>query len=1152
MNRIKKAFGAMLLATLIQAGEVGLVPIVEQEHTRTLVRDAFVDINATMLVKNMDISEIKSLSVTSPTSHGTAYYNPDNYTIRYQADKSYIGKDTISFTVTTKENLSADGIIGITVAVPSSELDASSENVYKPTMAVSQLGRLADATVKIYELNEGAVWGDGSEVLKWTEVTSPEAPSLADIGVFDAHCAHLDSSKYYVYESIKGMDWDRDDDGVKDASATPNLGTFHLIIKGNWCSQGQDVKLFITPSSELQIRKMLGKPITEDNLHETAAEVGAKDQNGDGEIDGKDMSLQDPVANKANEYGDASVDGEAMEALIDEIHNGDADTDEDGITDSNEAKLGCNTTKKDTDGDGIEDGDELQIDTDGDGKFNCNDNDDDGDTVLTKDELSEGDTDGDGKENYLDNDDDNDGDLTGSAGDPVGLDRDHDGLPDYLEILSLENKFQLISRDFVFTDPANGVHDIWVAPRFGLGRLIYGMIKIPDSTEPEDAVEFNSKEYKVVKDGDEAVTHAIVDENGDNNPADLVQGGVASSVAKKGDTVFVTSYRGIHAYDVADPLAISFVGETNVLNDLRELIAKEKADGIYNTTGYRLGAFGANFRVFHVEYDEVMDKLFVSTSRGVLQYTTDLALEKIFGQRIPFISSARAYKDKTSLNPNALYGLNRNGWLVKLNMRRDEERWREKNIWTLPHYRFGGWGFDVEITANGENAIIANYRYLTKIDLTIPATSSKMRENPRQYKKSVSEIDGCNRIVGVTIDPEDPDGSVYVSCGNGAIRHTAIPAEPVNEAGQHINRIRAMDLIVNDDQTKAYVVTGREGSYRSRLRGYDIDIDGEFYMDGGYDELVPGAFVADGWFKDKNKNYQSRRGDLISNQPEPPSRERLIRPGSIVFDPANQAIAYATSYRNIYEINLETGVAVKIAEDGDEDRAILDSVTGLERGPLNKNTIKMAIASQATDGGNLIFGRRVYSLGTSIAKGAPIYSTKVQDWEAELGNRYIYHTLVRRNTYAWGMDWFDDNVFIALGYKGVAKAVNADVTQDDHALVDAKTPREMGSRGRFISDIQIDPDDAPKTLTSNGFVESGLFLITKSRRIEQCSGSQGMYIVPAAGDGLAKTHVACGNKIVTVDHAIRDGREIFPNLWYPAGYTYAKELLLDYIDQPYR
>jgi MYXO-CTERM domain-containing protein len=127
----------------------------------------------------------------------------------------------------------------------------------------------------------------------------------------------------------------------------------------------------------------------------------------------------------------------------------DRDTDNDGLTDLAETRIGTNPNNPDTDGDGIKDGIEVGSnsakpnDTDGDGKIDALDTDDDGDGVLTKDELGAGgaataqDTDGDGKKDYLDTDDDGDGVLTkdelGAGGAAMAQDSDMDGKKDYLD-----------------------------------------------------------------------------------------------------------------------------------------------------------------------------------------------------------------------------------------------------------------------------------------------------------------------------------------------------------------------------------------------------------------------------------------------------------------------------------------------------------------------------------------------------------------------------------------------------------------------------------------------------------------------------------------------------------------------------------------------
>lgn len=155
-------------------------------------------------------------------------------------------------------------------------------------------------------------------------------------------------------------------------------------------------------------------------------------------------------------------DGNSSEPF--EVTTDSDDSDQDGLTNEQEDKIGTLSNSKDSDGDGIDDKsevgnpddptdsdhdglidaldpdddndgiltkNELNEDTDGDFTLNYLDDDDDGDGVPTKDELNE-DTDGDGVVNYLDNNDDDDSLLT-SEELPVSNDLDKDGVPDYLD-----------------------------------------------------------------------------------------------------------------------------------------------------------------------------------------------------------------------------------------------------------------------------------------------------------------------------------------------------------------------------------------------------------------------------------------------------------------------------------------------------------------------------------------------------------------------------------------------------------------------------------------------------------------------------------------------------------------------------------------------
>ncbi|MEZ5480057.1 MAG: IPTL-CTERM sorting domain-containing protein [Thiolinea sp.] len=129
------------------------------------------------------------------------------------------------------------------------------------------------------------------------------------------------------------------------------------------------------------------------------------------------------------------------------------DSDNDGLSDEEEGKIGTDPNNPDTDGDGIDDGTEvgsdkvLPLDTDKDGTIDALDTDDDNDGILTRYENYNGgtpaddDTDKDGVPDYLDIDDDGDGKPTASEmpdldknGNPSdALDADKNGVPDYLE-----------------------------------------------------------------------------------------------------------------------------------------------------------------------------------------------------------------------------------------------------------------------------------------------------------------------------------------------------------------------------------------------------------------------------------------------------------------------------------------------------------------------------------------------------------------------------------------------------------------------------------------------------------------------------------------------------------------------------------------------
>lgn len=173
----------------------------------------------------------------------------------------------------------------------------------------------------------------------------------------------------------------------------------------------------------------------------------SKDSDGDGVLDNVD-----PFPLDKGEWSDFDKDEIGDNADLDDDNDGvsdseevklgsnpkDTDSDDDGILDGEELKLGSSLTNKDTDGDGLDDLKESQMgtdllkqDTDGDGVSDSKD-------LFPLDPLNNADTDGDGIGDGTDTDDDNDGLLDTEEAKYGTLttkaDTDGDGLSDLKEI----------------------------------------------------------------------------------------------------------------------------------------------------------------------------------------------------------------------------------------------------------------------------------------------------------------------------------------------------------------------------------------------------------------------------------------------------------------------------------------------------------------------------------------------------------------------------------------------------------------------------------------------------------------------------------------------------------------------------------------------
>ncbi len=132
-----------------------------------------------------------------------------------------------------------------------------------PTPQTSQkaqatLGPLGGATVKVYHLLD-----NGTKVLIHTTTTSKGA-TLDKIGYFNSYQNELNPNDWYVYEVSGGMDYDSNDDGIKDDNASPNYGTLCLIAKGDEVQGLDEIK--VTPISDMvcsAVKSQFGNP---DNL----------------------------------------------------------------------------------------------------------------------------------------------------------------------------------------------------------------------------------------------------------------------------------------------------------------------------------------------------------------------------------------------------------------------------------------------------------------------------------------------------------------------------------------------------------------------------------------------------------------------------------------------------------------------------------------------------------------------------------------------------------------------------------------------------------------------------------------------------------------------------------------------------------------------
>jgi len=337
---------------------------------------------------------------------------------------------------------------------------------------------------------------------------------------------------------INALDTDDDDDGIE--TITENLiGTNPLIPD----SDGDGI------SDAQEVGELHNRPIDSDSdgtIDALDAE-DSLDHDGDGLSNMLEAQLNTNPA-KADTDGDGIDDAKEvgpnillpldkdLDGIIDALDIvDDSDTDNDGLTDAQEKKLGSDPKEADTDNDGINDREEIgkniddPLDSDADGILNILDKDDDNDNLSTRYEMRIGtnplsddsdkdslkdnieakspnsdvlqDTDSDELINPVDTDDDNDNIPTlielSIGTDPLKADSDNDGVPDNLEVG--ENVESPIDTD------GNGIIDA-IQPSNEISAVekpeirADNTIDIATSVKPDKTVELKTQDMGILGD----------------------------------------------------------------------------------------------------------------------------------------------------------------------------------------------------------------------------------------------------------------------------------------------------------------------------------------------------------------------------------------------------------------------------------------------------------------------------------------------------------------------------------------------------------------------------------------------------------------------------------------------------------------------------
>ncbi|MGB0846372.1 MAG: IPTL-CTERM sorting domain-containing protein [Thiolinea sp.] len=339
------------------------------------------------------------------------------------------GTDTFTYTITDGEGGSSTATVTVTItAAPSAACSQPPASPVAGKVYYRVDWDQSDGRYHVYMYPGSEPSPNLSQTSQVTLKMPHSAVSGSAFEVDDLQ-SEITSTNWSVSSHVKAPDEDKTSDYVSFNMTADDYQAF------NWVN-GQEIEVFSFANKGVCLGEVTLMDNASDPFNQLPNSAGINPGNQFTNLGWGAATDNNYMAN----YGCAAVCVEST-----------ADSDGDGLTDTEENTLGTDPNKADSDGDGINDSDEVgsnkssPVDTDEDGTIDALDTDDDNDGVPTVDENYNGgspandDTDNDGTPDYLDDDDDGDGILSvyenyDGDGTPANDDTDKDGKPDYLDI----------------------------------------------------------------------------------------------------------------------------------------------------------------------------------------------------------------------------------------------------------------------------------------------------------------------------------------------------------------------------------------------------------------------------------------------------------------------------------------------------------------------------------------------------------------------------------------------------------------------------------------------------------------------------------------------------------------------------------------------